>query len=131
MRIAGRDKDSIGGQAHALFGDQRFPACNPAELAREHAHERDRQMLRDKDRYTNLPWQGVEEGSESMDAARRRAYGQYVDWVGWHGAKQALNTALGRHRCRPIDRRVTKRLQLAEEDLGELAVEPPCARLRH
>ena len=69
-----------------------------AELAREHAHERDRQMLGDEDRHADRLRQRVEQCAERMDAAGRRADREHVDRVARHRPKQRLRPRAGRDR---------------------------------
>ena len=70
VRIAGSDDDPVGQQLHAVFRNQGLALRDCAQLAREHAHERRRQMLGDEDRNADLFRQTLEQGAKRMDAAR-------------------------------------------------------------
>src|SRR6185295_9544651 len=131
MRISRRYQDAVRHHGHAVLGDASLATSDAAKLAREHAHERDRQMLGDEDRNADLRRQRVEQRTQRVNATCRSPDRQYVDRIGWHCSKERLYAAFRRNRRRWIDGRVAERLQLAEQDLGELTIEPARARLGH
>jgi len=129
MCIAGCDEDHVGLERHAVLGNDRRTARHGTKLARKHPHERYRQMLGDEDRHADLLRQGMEQRTERMNTPGRSANREHVNRIARHGAQPAGCTLLNRGR-RGFDRGIAKRLQLPEQDLGELTVEASCAWLR-
>ena len=87
VRVARSDEDAVRQQGHSVLGDNAFTSRDAAELAREHRHERRRQMLGHEDRNPNPLGQRLKETAERMDAAGRSADREEVDRVGRHGTK--------------------------------------------
>ena len=124
VRVAGRNKDDVDLEPHAVLGDDRRTPRDRAELASENAHEGNRQMLGDEDRYADLARQRMEQGTQRVDATGRSANRQHVDRIGRHRSERRRRTLLDRRRRR-LDRGIAKALELAERISENLPLNRP------
>ena len=128
--VARRENDAIGVKLHSILADKRLALCDHTQLPREHRHERLRKMLCDKNRHADAQRQLMKQDAERMDAAGRSADREQVDRVAWHRSQQiSTSQRLGADWRKDRRRRITKRLQLAEQDFREFPVEAAGSRL--